>query len=591
MEKVFDLRDMVAAKELAAFEGWVDAFASENYGKRSVSGYDLLHFWADAKREYLYRLMGENLIVSKTVTFEKEGGQMRREMSDLVDEHPFMSEFNNKVLNKFWMEYLQSNSSQENAKREMYENLSSVSSISALIDNVYADDTFMLPTPTGKEVKIQHGCKAMKALGKIASAYGLDMGDFEDFRIKVSQILNQKVLKGNLCLSIHPLDYVTMSDNDSDWSSCMSWSDRGCYRQGTVEMMNSPMVIVAYLEASEPMHVCELEWSNKKWRELIVVNKDIIANIKSYPYFNSNLTKTAVAWVKELAAKNVPEWNFDDKLREFDPQESMSIDIALDERDEDEQYVTVYPESNAMYNDFLNDPYMNVAYFNRDLFIGNDDTYVTVSFNYSGESECMGCGQAADFYDEEGKLMGECCDEAAFCSICGASYRHEDDLIEVDGRLLCDCCFDDEVAQDPITGENHLIRNMTPIRLVSDRDETKIIETIHVMDIEHDCSAKYFANIRKREVLNRFYADPYYYVYERDCTEEGLALFGFDKDDDSLKDTTWMNTMAEEYQKPDEKFAIEDRLDWTEFFRARNLMSRGDFFSAEYCIGDIAMAL
>lgn len=281
------------------------------------------------------------------------------------------------------------------------------------------------------------------------------------------------------------------------------------------------------------------------------------------------------------------EWNFDDTMRDYEPQESLSIDIT----DKDEQYVTVYPESNAMYNDFLNDPYMNVAYFNKDLFIDNDDTYVGVSFNYSGESECMGCGQAADFYDDEGKLMGECCDEAAFCSICGASYRHEDDLIEVDGRLLCDCCFDDEVTQDAITGENHLIRNMTPIRLVSDRDETKIIETVYVMDVEHSCSAKYFTNIRKREILNRFYTDPYYYVYERDCTDEGLAAFGFEKDDESLKDTTWMNTMNENYQKPDEKFVIENRLDWMEFFRARNLMSRGDFFSAECCIGDIAMAL
>lgn len=531
MEKVFDLRDMINDDEMTAFKEYVDAHASEYYGKRTVSGRELLHFWADAKNKYLYKLLGEKLIVSKTVTFEKESGQMRREMNDLIDEHPFMREFIDKIQNKFWMDFIQCSSNCEMEKRSLYESVCSVCSISGLIDNVYMDDTFMVLTPEGKELKIQHGCKTMKALGKLASAYGLDMNDFEDFRIRVSQILNQKTLRGNLCLSIHPLDYATMSDNNSDWSSCMSWMDNGCYRQGTVEMMNSPMVIVAYLTASEPMDVCGLKWSNKKWRELMIVNKDLITNIKSYPYFNSNLTKAALGLLKELAAKNTPEWNFDDVLREYEPQEPVYVDDCR---------LIVYPSSNAMYNDFLNDPYMNAAYFNKDLYhvMKDEDDYERVSFNYSGESECMGCGRAADFYDNEGHLMGECCDAVVFCSVCGESYRSEDELISVDGRLLCPDCFEDVASQDSITGEDHLIRNLIPIRLISGKDETKIVETILVYDIEENCTAKYFKIIRKREVLNRFYADPYYYVYASDCTNEGLALFGVNGDEEDHRDTT-----------------------------------------------------
>lgn len=584
MEKVFDLRDMINDAEMTAFEKYVDTYASEYYGKRTVSGRELLHFWADAKKGYLYKLLGEKLIVSKTVTFEKESGQMRREMNDLIDEHPFMREFIDKIQNKFWMDFIQCNSNSEMEKRSLYESVCSVCSISGLIDNVYMDDTFMVLTPEGKELKIQHGCKTMKALGKLASAYGLDMNNFEDFRIKVSQILNQKTLRGNLCLSIHPLDYATMSDNYSDWSSCMSWMDNGCYRQGTVEMMNSPMVVVAYLTASEPMDVCGLKWSNKKWRELMIVNKDIITNIKSYPYFNSNLTKAALGLLRELAAKNTPEWNFDDVLREYEPQEPVYVDDCR---------LIVYPSSNAMYNDFLNDPYMNVAYFNKDLYrtMKDEDDYERVSFNYSGESECMGCGQAADFYDHEGHLMGECCDAVVFCSICGESYRSEEELISVDGRLLCPDCFEDEAAQDSITGENHLIRNLIPIRLISDKDETKIVETILVYDMEESCTAKYFKVIRKREVLNRFYADPYYYVHTSDCTNEGLALFGVNSDEEDHRDTTWMQNVEEEYQKVDDELAIDTPHDWHKFYNARNLLDRGDFFSAGYRIGDIAMAL
>ena len=585
MEKVFDLRDMITDAEMTAFEKYVDTYASEYYGKRSVSGKELLHFWADAKAPYLYKLLGNKLIVSKTVTFEKESGQMRREMNDLMDEHLFMREFIDKIQNKFWMDYIQSNYAYENEKRALYENICAICSNSELIDNVYTGDTFMVPTPEGKEIKIQHGCKTMKALGKIASAYGLNMSNFEDFRIKVSQILNQKVLKGNLCLSIHPLDYVTMSDNNSDWSSCMSWMDNGCYRQGTVEMMNSPMVIVAYLTAFEPMDVCGLEWSNKKWRELMIVNKDLITNIKSYPYFNSNLTKASLSLLRELAAENLPEWNFDETLREYESNECTYVD---------DYRLRVYPSSNAMYNDFLNDPYMNAAYFNKDLYCyanTDDDGYIRVCFNYSGKSECMGCGQEADFYDNEGHLMGECCDTVAFCSICGESYREEDELACVDGRLLCPDCFDDNVTQDSITGENHLTRNLTRIRLLSDKDETKIVETIFVYDIEESCTAKYFKVIRKREILNRFYADPYYYVYPTDCTDEGLALFGLKRDSEDFEDTTWMESVKEEYQNVDDEVVIDTPHDWHEFYNARHLLDRGDFLAMLTRVGDVAMAL
>jgi hypothetical protein len=107
----------------------------------------------------------------------------------------------------------------------------------------------------GSKVTITLGMKFMKALGKVVEAYNLDQEMFEEFRIAHSQILNDKKLSGRLCLSIHPLDYMTMSDNESDWGSCMSWREGGCYRRGTVEMMTSPVVVVAYLKSEIDMNL------------------------------------------------------------------------------------------------------------------------------------------------------------------------------------------------------------------------------------------------------------------------------------------------------------------------------------------------
>ena len=58
----------------------------------------------------------------------------------------------------------------------------------------------------------------------------------------------------------------------------MSWFEKGEYRQGTVEMMNSECVVVAYLESTTNMTIRDGEWNSKRWRELFVVDENVLAN-------------------------------------------------------------------------------------------------------------------------------------------------------------------------------------------------------------------------------------------------------------------------------------------------------------------------
>ena len=49
--------------------------------------------------------------------------------------------------------------------------------------------------------------------------------------------------------------------------------DEGSYRLGTVEMMNSPMVICAYLSGKNQMDINGVyEWNSKKWRAWAIVS-------------------------------------------------------------------------------------------------------------------------------------------------------------------------------------------------------------------------------------------------------------------------------------------------------------------------------
>ena len=139
-----------------------------------------------------------------------------------------------------------------------------------------------------------------------------------------------------------------MSDNDCGWHTCMSWFHDGEFRLGTIEMMNSPYVVVTYLTAKEDMILTEdFYWNNKKWRELFIVTDKVISEIKSYPYVNRALTKYALNWLKDLA-ENYYDFS-SSKITEIkDGDEIVSgSDFSCD----------IYFDTDRMYNDIKRDNY------------------------------------------------------------------------------------------------------------------------------------------------------------------------------------------------------------------------------------------
>ena len=308
-----------------------------------------------------------------------------------------------------------------------------------LATNTYDGETVEIPIPNGKTIKINRGCRSVKTIGKLVEAFGLDTEEFERYRIEHSQVLNQKKLKGNLCLSIHPLDYITMSDNACGWESCMSWEQHGCYRQGTVEMMNSPYVVVAYLEADKPMRINgDNYWSNKKWRELYVVHPHMITNVKGYPYCNPSLTTEILKWLRELVHESgVLDTQYREKIYHWGGKDN-----------EDELYKDkkVYPHLSTymMYNDFGHNYHYCVI--NEDVQYKQD-----IYINYSGNSECMLCGDIDDpeFADqnEHSNLVCVHCDDYTKCSCCGCCV-HEDDYSYIDGNIVCNECRDSYYVYD-----------------------------------------------------------------------------------------------------------------------------------------------
>lgn len=396
----------------------------------------LLRFWREAKGEYLYTLMDEELILSKKFTYERDRVEIKDALEEMVEKynwfyHRFFevlhkalgAEFSTDTHNYGWQYPNEDNASFYCAVRDWL-------TPDYLIDNCVEEK--VQGTINGKLIKINCGEKIMRALRKICIA--VSEAGFEDFtnkleemRLDHSRIFNQKVLTGDLCLSIHPLDYATASDNDNGWSSCMSWQEDGCYRLGTVEMMNSPMVICAYLKSEvQEMHFGNYTWPSKKWRAWIVVNKDAIMCNRNYPYDNDSLAKECINWVAELAKKNL-DWEFNNEITTSNwLYENSKIKL---------QY-----ETNFMYNDYNEDMWITIR---PNLSKGHH------YYNYSGAANCMNCGDEIEWdgKQDSSTLCCNACRNIRYCSVCGGVITDSDEwYYDPNDELMCADCYSQNVT-------------------------------------------------------------------------------------------------------------------------------------------------
>lgn len=168
--------------------------------------------------------------------------------------------------------------------------------------------------PENKRFRIDEGTKATRVLQVFAKAvkpyvdesfYNTLITLKDKIAVEYSRILNNLKAGGTLCISILPIDYLTMSVNSFDWTSCLNFY-KGGHRAGAAELMNSNCIVCAYMKSNsndyqiDEIHSC----SNKKWRQLFVVTKDILCCGKPYPYENDNFTLTILEKLRYLVEKN-----------------------------------------------------------------------------------------------------------------------------------------------------------------------------------------------------------------------------------------------------------------------------------------------
>ena len=311
--------------------------------------------------------------------------------------------------------------------------------------------------------------KPMKILHRIVQEFDGPEDTFDAFRIWHSRQLNQKTVDGELCLSIHPLDYMTMSDNDNDWTSCMRWQTEttdapGDYRGGTVSCLNSPYILVAYLH--NPKHTYSSFWNSKQWRELFIVQDGIINEIKGYPFQDQYLTNTCLMWIKELAEKNLG-WTYEN--------EEINVVTEIKNPNDNTPILFTFNPGTFMYND-MGTLDIHRGRINLDKLLGkykldqvhkeNKIWKTFIDIDYGGIATCMCCGK--ELYDDE--IDSSCvlcadCDSISRCPHCGRAIYECDDKywVEEYNDYICEECWENCCGWDNFTDEPHLAEELTPI--------------------------------------------------------------------------------------------------------------------------------
>ena len=130
--------------------------------------------------------------------------------------------------------------------------------------------------------QIKKGTKLVKAF----KYFEKDSKALTDIQNYASRIIQEDKVEGTLCLSVHPLDFLSVSENTHNWRSCHALD--GEYRVGNLCYMTDESTFICYLKSNkdEILPNFPFAWNSKKWRVLLYLSddKNMIFAGRQYPF-------------------------------------------------------------------------------------------------------------------------------------------------------------------------------------------------------------------------------------------------------------------------------------------------------------------
>lgn len=293
---------------------------------------------------------------------------------------------------------------------------------------------------------------------------------------EASRIIQEDKISGTLCISIHPLDFLSSSENNHNWRSCHALD--GDYRAGNLSYMADSSTVMIYLRSDNMMKLpnfpSSVPWNSKKWRVLLFFSNDkkMLFLGRQYPFF----------------AEGAPEFILEKLLPQlgwygWTPWTTTTIDnVIIDGYTHylKNSYIPVGGhllqlneliqdgEDALNFNDLLRSSCYKPMYSYRmlsDTLSSHYGTYKT-RFIIGAPVNCLRCGQnhvicsstvlCSDCEEKYGHLDN---DDYGYCICCDRHFYLDTGLLLDDG-WVCSECADTQLETCSLCGSLHLRKDM-----------------------------------------------------------------------------------------------------------------------------------
>lgn len=244
--------------------------------------------------------------------------------------------------------------------------------------------------------------------------------EYNHYFARVADSMNPVQIKKYTCLSIHPADFLNMS-NGTNWRSCHSMNGGG-WQSGCLSYLLDRYSMILYTVSSKFDEEQGNFWRENKIDRQIYCLDQYNRLLQSRLYPQDNETNHAQSdefrhLVQGILSEclNIPNlWR---KLSDDSNEHFVKFSSA-----------TLYPDWE--YNDY----YTNVSIPKGTDVLGISQTEI------GRTPMCLLCGEEFDPNDTD-ELYCDSCDSELFCTRCGAVHDKED-MFLIDGDWYCeDCVF------------------------------------------------------------------------------------------------------------------------------------------------------
>lgn len=338
-------------------------------------------------------------------------------------------------------------------------------------------------------IDYKYGAKKFKAGQKLLKTFKYfipNEGLCSQLQDEASVLIQDNDITGTFCLSIHPLDFLSVSENNYNWRSCHALD--GEYRAGNLSYMGDSSTFICYIKTPNkkvklPHFPESVPWNDKKWRMLLFIpDRTNISNQNENGFYSEIFAGRQYPRVLDGVLEYIKDCHLN-KLKGYNEWMDWS-----------DTYINHFPNpfGEEYGNYWLNHKYYldtstggllsnskkfkdaSKLHYNDLLYSScyvpkysiNNMYHFKSKYTIGSQVKCLSCGH--NYISDENESGAMLCDKCfenlhdynySYCSCCDGRFR-EDDLTWVQDEHICWNCYENETAECACCGEREFISCM-----------------------------------------------------------------------------------------------------------------------------------